>query len=48
MRTWSSAVYDHFKPPEIVRDGADVKYVFVCKRYVKLHTLLTFLLIPSA
>ena len=34
--TWKSPSYDHYNAPEIVRDGALVKYVFVCKRYVSL------------
>ena len=33
-RTWMSSVYEHYKAPEMVRGGASVKYVFICKRYV--------------
>ena len=31
-KTWSSAVYDHFRPPEIQIVGNVIKYVFVCKK----------------
>jgi hypothetical protein len=35
MKTWSSIVYDHFKlPPQIVKKGGEVCYVFVCKKHV--------------
>jgi hypothetical protein len=33
MKTWSSIVYEHFRsPPEIKKDGGNVRYVFVCKK----------------
>lgn len=35
IKNWTSSVYDHYKmPPEIVRSGNDVKYIFQCKRCV--------------
>lgn len=35
-KTWTSKVYNHYKmPPDIVRSGNNVKYIFVCRRFVK-------------
>ena len=35
LKAWTSKVYEHYKmPPEIVHSGNDVRYVFVCKRYL--------------
>jgi hypothetical protein len=36
-KTWVSAVYKHYHPPEILISGETVKYVFVCKRYVVME-----------
>jgi hypothetical protein len=32
MKTWSSAVYTHFKAPTIIEENGEVTYVFVCKK----------------
>jgi hypothetical protein len=41
---WSSTVYDHFHPPEILTVGENVKYVFVCKRLVLILLFTSFVL----
>jgi hypothetical protein len=33
-KTWSSSVYSHFHPPEILIVDDVVKYVFICKKYL--------------
>ncbi|KAF7334907.1 hypothetical protein MVEN_02240400 [Mycena venus] len=30
--TWTSDVYSHFRDPEIVQEGGEVKYKFTCKK----------------
>ena len=34
MKSWTSSVYAHFRPPSIVDEDGKVTYVFVCKRCV--------------
>ena len=32
LKTWSSAIYDHYHQPEILTTTSGVKYVFACKK----------------
>jgi hypothetical protein len=36
--SWTSDVYDHYQPPCVVHDGDNVRYVFLCKKYI--HVLV--------
>ncbi|KIM75183.1 hypothetical protein PILCRDRAFT_47678, partial [Piloderma croceum F 1598] len=32
LKSWTSAVYSHFKPPSITQEDGKVTYTFVCKK----------------
>jgi hypothetical protein len=32
MKSWTSAVYNHFEPPSIIEENDEVTYIFVCKK----------------
>jgi len=44
MKSWSSDVYDHFKPPTISAENGEVIYNFVCKKQVLFYDYQSYLL----